>query len=52
MFEIVKMEFYQKILREIDLFDFTSFFSLDFLKFSYPALKYEIHTYKKFNRLF
>ena len=30
------MEFGQKIFREIDLFDFTSFFGLDFFKFSGP----------------
>ena len=29
-----KMEFGQKNFREIDLFDFTSFFGLDFFKFS------------------
>ena len=28
------MEFGQKKIHEIDLFDFTSFFGLDFLKFS------------------
>ena len=28
------MEFGQKKIREIDLFDFTSFFGLDFFKFS------------------
>ena len=30
------MEFGQKKIREIDLFDFTSFFGLDFFKFSGP----------------
>ena len=30
------MEFRQKKIRGIDLFDFTSFFGLDFLKFSGP----------------
>ena len=38
------MENIQKFFREIDLFDFTSFFGLDFLKFSGPLWKdyYEI----------
>ena len=31
--KLQKMEFGQKIFREIDLFDFTSFFGLDFFKF-------------------
>ena len=30
------MEFGQKTFREIDLFDFTSLFGLDFFKFSAP----------------
>ena len=33
------MDFGQKEFREIDLFDFTSFFSLDFFKFSGPLCK-------------
>ena len=32
--KLQKMEFVQKIFREIDLFDFTSFFGLDFFKIS------------------
>ena len=35
-FKLQKMEFGQKNFREIDLFDFTSFFGLDFLNFSGP----------------
>ena len=31
--ELQKMEFDQKFFREIDLFDFTSFFGLDFFNF-------------------
>ena len=34
--KLQKMEFGQKKFREIDLFDFTSFFGLDFFKFSGP----------------
>ena len=30
------MDFGQKKIREIDLFDFTSFFCMDFFKFSGP----------------
>ena len=33
IFEIAKMEFGQKKFHEIDLFDFTSFFALNFLIF-------------------
>ena len=35
------MEFGQKIFREIDLFDFTIFFGLDFLKFFWSAVIYK-----------
>ena len=34
--KLQKMKFVQKFFREIDLFDFTSFFGLDFFKFSGP----------------
>ena len=34
--KLQKMEFGQKFFREIDLFDFTSSFGLDFFKFSGP----------------
>ena len=34
--KLQKMEFGQKKFREIDLLDFTSFFGLDFFKFSGP----------------
>ena len=33
---LIFMENIKKFFREIDLFDFTSFFGLDFLKFSGP----------------
>ena len=38
---LAKMFFF----REIDLFDFTSFFGLDFLKFSGPLWKYSCQTF-------
>ena len=34
------MEFDQKFFREIDLFDFTTFFGLDFFKIFWPTVKY------------
>ena len=41
---LIFMENIQKKFREIDLFDFTSFLGLDFLKFS-------LSTVKKLNKL-
>ena len=38
--KLLKMEFGQKKIREIDLFDFTIFLGLDFFKFSGPLCIY------------
>ena len=45
-FKLQKMDFCQKIFCEIDLFDFTSFFGLDFLKFFGPLCPF-LHLFSK-----